>query len=390
MPTPTRKPPHSPRSGFTRLAASTALAVGTAAVLLAGGAGASAASGDVNVVGPLPDSNPPTFTHYGAAPDPISVAAGGSFTITGPGNLWTTGPNGDWASSTLSSALGQCGKDGSIATVELTATPSSDGSTLTLGVPSHMPNTYWDLATIPFYAANAQDGGIQTALLDSSATIDLSGATPTVTFVQDPSDATKITISVFNVHPYDRNYWISTAGTDGPDTLAEIEVASGATGTVTVSSPVGTTIDIDPYCPEARYTVPAGPTATEPSGSLSETTVGQDHSLTVNGTGFEANEPVQIWIHSTPVQLWSGTASAAGTISQSVVIPANIPTGAHQIEIRGATSGSVWLDLTVTQMLPATGLDTTATILLAVGAVATLGAGTVLTIISARRRRARA
>jgi LPXTG-motif cell wall-anchored protein len=213
-----------------------------------------------------------------------------------------------------------------------------------------------------------------------------------VTFTQDPSDATKITISIYNVNSYEMDYPI---GITNPDDLGMLIIGPGETGTSTVTAPVGSEIWIGGFgCPEAIYTVPAGPTPTPtsdaPSGSLSQTTVGQDHSLTVNGAGFEPNEPIQIWLHSTPIQLWSGTASAAGTISQSVVIPASIPTGAHQIEIRGATSGSVWLNLTVTAMLPATGLDTTATVLLAAGAVATLGAGTVLTVTNARRRRARA
>ena len=388
MPTRTRKPPHSPRTGLTRRAASTAVAAGTAALLLAGGSAASAADAHAVVVGPLPDSDPPQYYHYGTDPDPISLAAGQSFTISGPENLWTTGPNDDMVGTTPWSQLGQCGKDGEIRPVELDTSTNADGSLLTVTVPTRLPNTYWDLSSIPFTAINAQEGGPTTVWLDAGSTIDLSAATPTVTFTQDPSDATKITISIYNVNSYEMDYPI---GITNPDDLGMLVIAPGDTGTTTVTAPVGSEIWIGGFgCPEAIYTVPAGPTPTEPSGSLSETTVGQDHSLTVTGAGFEPNEPVQIWLHSTPIQLWSGTASATGTISQSVVIPASVPTGAHQIEIRGADSGSVWLDLTVVQMLPATGLDATATVLLATGAVATLGAGAVLTVTNARRRKARA
>ena len=157
MPTRTRKPPHSPRTGLTRLAASTAVAAGTAALLLAGGSAASAADAHAVVVGPLPDSDPPQYYHYGTDPDPISLAAGQSFTISGPENLWTTGPNDDMVGTTPWSQLGQCGKDGEIRPVELDTSTNADGSLLTVTVPTRLPNTYWDLSSIPFTAINAQD-----------------------------------------------------------------------------------------------------------------------------------------------------------------------------------------------------------------------------------------
>jgi hypothetical protein len=69
-PPPPQPPPHGPRNGLTRFAASTALAAGTAALLLAGATGASAVDADAVVVGPLPDSDPPQYYHYGTDPRP--------------------------------------------------------------------------------------------------------------------------------------------------------------------------------------------------------------------------------------------------------------------------------------------------------------------------------
>lgn len=47
-------------------------------------------------------------------------------------------------------------------------------------------------------------------------------------------------------------------------------------------------------------------------------------------------EELEIWLHSTPVQLATVTADADGAFSTSVTIPANIPAGVHTVEVRGA------------------------------------------------------
>lgn len=111
-----------------------------------------------------------------------------------------------------------------------------------------------------------------------------------------------------------------------------------------------------------------------PSGVISATTAEQGAGLTVTASGFQSGESYEIWLHSTPVQLTTGTASATGAISQVVTIPTNVPAGAHRIEIRGATSGSVWIDITVTRVLPPTGTEATIGLLVA-GGLLLAGAG---------------
>ncbi|MFT4259349.1 MAG: hypothetical protein QM568_06955 [Microbacterium sp.] len=120
-----------------------------------------------------------------------------------------------------------------------------------------------------------------------------------------------------------------------------------------------------PSCEEPVEPTPT-PTPSESGSALSGTVspgiVAPNGTLTVTAAGFEANESIEIWLHSTPVLLHSGTTSADGTVSQTVTIPTDTVIDAHQIEIRGATSGSVFLNLTVVEptavdTLAATGLN---------------------------------
>lgn len=105
----------------------------------------------------------------------------------------------------------------------------------------------------------------------------------------------------------------------------------------------------------ADFTLPAaGPD--EPSAELSQTTVGPGGTVTVDGSGFEPGESIEIWLHSTPVLLFSGVASAGGLVHQNVIIPAGTAAGAHQIQLVGAISGSTSINLTVLA-LAATGVD---------------------------------
>jgi arabinogalactan endo-1,4-beta-galactosidase len=84
-----------------------------------------------------------------------------------------------------------------------------------------------------------------------------------------------------------------------------------------------------------------------PEGSLSVTTVGRGGSLTVSATGFQPVDTIEVWIHSTPRLLASGVVASDGSFVSSVTVPASVPSGHHEIEIRGAATGSVWLDVKV-------------------------------------------
>lgn len=108
--------------------------------------------------------------------------------------------------------------------------------------------------------------------------------------------------------------------------------------------------------------------------------------MTVTGTGFLANELVEVWLHSTPVKLATIRTSSDGTFSIPVTIPTSTETGAHTIRVLGTTSQlEARTPLIVTQPgLPTTGLNILPLIPLA---AALLLAGLVLTWRRLRRAR---
>ncbi|MDQ1206085.1 hypothetical protein [Microbacterium sp. SORGH_AS_0862] len=125
-----------------------------------------------------------------------------------------------------------------------------------------------------------------------------------------------------------------------------------------------------------------------PAASLSATSVLVGSGVTVTATGLAANEPVEIWIHSTPIQLWAGTADASGALTRAITVPADIPLGAHQIEVRGPTSVSLWLNLTARGAeLAATGVDGSVGAGVGIGAATLLFGGASVLLLAKQRRR---
>ncbi|AUG29115.1 MULTISPECIES: hypothetical protein [Microbacterium] len=108
--------------------------------------------------------------------------------------------------------------------------------------------------------------------------------------------------------------------------------------------------------------------------------------MTVTASGLAPNEHVELWLHSTPVRLWSGVSNADGTLTQTLTIPTGIELGKHQIEVRGVIRGSLWLNLTVTAMLADTRFDPVSA-RVGSGAGRLLLAGGVAALLLARRRR---
>jgi len=72
--------------------------------------------------------------------------------------------------------------------------------------------------------------------------------------------------------------------------------------------------------------------------ALSSGTVHPGDTVHVTASGFAHGEPVDIELHSVPVQLASVTAGADGTIDATVTIPADAPAGAHRIVLKGQMS----------------------------------------------------
>ncbi|WZH35605.1 MAG: hypothetical protein PIR02_12555 [Microbacterium enclense] len=128
-------------------------------------------------------------------------------------------------------------------------------------------------------------------------------------------------------------------------------------------------------------------TSTPIAISLSPSTVVRGNQVTVNAAGLAPGESVEIWLHSTPVKLLSTAASAEGTISKTVTIPSATTVGAHNVEVRGATSGSAYAALTVSDGLAITGFDNTSTAATGVGASILILGGIAALIIARRTHR---
>ncbi|WP_345547192.1 hypothetical protein [Microbacterium jejuense] len=131
--------------------------------------------------------------------------------------------------------------------------------------------------------------------------------------------------------------------------------------------------------------------AAAPVLSLSGDTAIAGGLLTVSATGFSPDEPIEIWLHSTPVRLFVGVADAAGGVSEAVTIPAGTSSGDHGIEVRGATTGSVYADLSIAgeegsqATLPATGTDPSIVAGGAISAVLLIASGLGVLLVGRRR-----
>lgn len=90
------------------------------------------------------------------------------------------------------------------------------------------------------------------------------------------------------------------------------------------------------------------PTPAPSASQLSSSTVARGGTLTVTDTGFAAGESVGVYLHSTPVLLTTTTAGSSGAVSVTVTIPSSTAVGNHQLELRGARSGSFFVAFTVT------------------------------------------
>lgn len=117
------------------------------------------------------------------------------------------------------------------------------------------------------------------------------------------------------------------------------------------------------------------------TGETLASTVSVGGAVIVSSPGFAQNESYEIWLHSTPVKLGSGIASANGTVRQTVSIPA----GSHRFKIRGAQSGSVWTPIQIQPSLASTGANATP-VLLGAGFLLFSGAALLFWQLAKRRR----
>lgn len=148
-----------------------------------------------------------------------------------------------------------------------------------------------------------------------------------------------------------------------------------------------------------------GPEQVVPAVSVSGDAV-PGGTMTATFTGFAPESGVEVWLHSTPVKVGDFLTDAQGVARVTVVLPADLEVGPHQIEGRGIDADgdpvTATVSFTVTAAtstttaapagtssrsgsLPVTGTSVT---LLVVAGLAVLGGGAAL-VLAGRRRTAR-
>ena len=63
----------------------------------------------------------------------------------------------------------------------------------------------------------------------------------------------------------------------------------------------------------------------------------EGETVVVEGSGYEAGSLVEVWLHSTPVQLGTVTVDSTGAAKGSFIIPRGAGTGDHRVLVSGAT-----------------------------------------------------
>lgn len=117
-------------------------------------------------------------------------------------------------------------------------------------------------------------------------------------------------------------------------------------------------------------------------------TAGAGHSISVDGTGFEPGESVNIELHSDPVHLTTVIADVAGEIHVSVTLPAGTPAGSHTLVLTGSATGVTTKPITLNGALAFTGLNTAPLALTGLG-LSACGAGLIVASLFVRRRSSR-
>jgi LPXTG-motif cell wall-anchored protein len=116
--------------------------------------------------------------------------------------------------------------------------------------------------------------------------------------------------------------------------------------------------------------------------------------LSMTGSGFRANEDLEVTLHSDPIILGYPTAAADGSFAFTVRIPAGVPAGEHTVIVRGLESG-VTAEAAITVLpvgSPSTGVSDLASTGVTVGTTLAVAGGALfiglLALAFTRRRRA--
>ncbi|MFT4306248.1 MAG: Ig-like domain-containing protein [Microbacterium sp.] len=256
----------------------------------------------------------------------VSLADSSTWTVTGTSYLTSL------TTDATSSIVGVDGRAVTLSGGTIGSTPVSP-SELTAG--ETYTGTYGDpiVVTIADLVPTTT-----TVSLSSDSVAEGTAADATVTVAADDATPTgEVTVSVDGTE-------VGTAALAADGTASVTLPSDLAVGSHTVTATYATGSGFEGSSGEATLEV----TATVPTIALSPSTVVAGDTVTVSGSGLDAGESYEIWLHSDPVQLATGVAGADGTYSLTVTIPSSTEAGAHQVELLPATSTAVYADLTVT------------------------------------------
>lgn len=111
-------------------------------------------------------------------------------------------------------------------------------------------------------------------------------------------------------------------------------------------SPTPTPSPIATSTPNPTPSIASTPPSSTASLKLSTKTVEQGGKLVVTGTGFDPNDSIELWLHSTPVLLAQNNVGGNGQFAKQVTIPLTTSPGTHKVVV-STSNGDVTVDLEV-------------------------------------------
>jgi hypothetical protein len=116
--------------------------------------------------------------------------------------------------------------------------------------------------------------------------------------------------------------------------IVSVTLATAGDQTVTATDTVSASIT----GVSATITVTDPAVIPDPEAQVDKSSVEAGGTILVEGSGFQAGEEVQVWLHSTPQLLATVVADQDGDVSYLATIPADTPAGSHHIELIGLAS----------------------------------------------------
>jgi hypothetical protein len=229
----------------------------------------------------------------------------------------TSGPGSTTSTSTSTTTPGS--------TTSTTSTiPTSTSTTV-------VPSTTTTSTTSPTSTSTTST----TAPTGSTSTTQPTGSTTSTT---QPTGSTTSTTSTSTTTPGGSTSTSSTTAPGGSTTSTSAPGGSTSTtsggGSTTTTSTTSTTTTVPPV-PSGTTTVPLP----QPTVGVTPSSVAPGQNVTVFGSGFPANSPLDILLFSTPVLLGTTTADASGSFRTVVTIPPGTAPGVHRlvVVVRGGT-----------------------------------------------------